>query len=385
MAARQHRLGFRIERAEQLALPAVPHAGSHGADVGNRQDDQQLQPLEALHDGAEVENGLEVVEIAHLRGLAHQQVIADEPGNRFRFRRREAQPRAEFERDALTGDRVVFLPALGDVVQEDRDIEKPPAGDRREDGAGERMVIAELAALDGREMAHGADQMLVHRIVVIHVELHHRHDAPEGGDEAAEHARLVHQAQHDVGVVARGQQFEEDGIGLGIIPDAADAHQGLPHQLERIGVDLGAMTPGCCKQPDHVDGILAEDIRRLRHHAPALQPEGREVAEVAGRSRQQPADHAAQPRRVLHLPGLQAGAENPRQVAHVLGDEEIVLHEALDVLQPAMRLVAQTFGNVRLAVEAQPVIAALGEEMQVAAHRPQEALAFLEDREFLAQ
>ena len=38
-----------------------------------------------------------------------------------------------------------------------------------------------------------------------------------------------------------------------------------------------------------------------------------------------------------------------------------------------------------LPVEAQAVIAALRQEMQMAAHRPQEVLAFLEDREFLAR
>ena len=106
---------------------------------------------------------------------------------------------------------------------------------------------------------------------------------------------------------------------------------------------------------------------------------------VPGCSWKQPADHAAEPRRILHLPGFEAGAENARQIAHILGHQEIVLHEALDVLQSAMRLVAEALGDVGLPVEAQPVIAALRQEMQVAAHRPQEALALLEDRQFLAR
>ena len=44
-----------------------------------------------------------------------------------------------------------------------------------------------------------------------------------------------------------------------------------------------------------------------------------------------------------------------------------------------MRLVAQAFGKLGLPVEAQPVIAAPGDEMQMAAHRPQEVLALLEE------
>ena len=88
--------------------------------------------------------------------------------------------------------------------------------------------------------------------------------------------------------------------------------------------------------------------------------------------------------RILHLPGLQAGAENAREIAHVLGDEEVVLHEAFDMLQAAMRLVAEPLGDLGLAVEAQPVVAALRQEVQVAAHRPEKVLALLEDRQLLA-
>ena len=56
-----------------------------------------------------------------------------------------------------------------------------------------------------------------------------------------------------------------------------------------------------------------------------------------------------------------------------------MLHEALDMAQAAMRLVAEAFGELGLAIEAQPVIGAPGDEMQMAAHRPQEILALLEE------
>jgi hypothetical protein len=44
-AAAEHRLGGAIELAHQLALPAVPDARAHGADVGDGQHQQQAQPL----------------------------------------------------------------------------------------------------------------------------------------------------------------------------------------------------------------------------------------------------------------------------------------------------------------------------------------------------
>ena len=64
-AAGQHRLGFVIERAQQLAFPAVPHARSHGANVAHGQDQQIAHPLQRLRglgkgvDGAPVRKGRE--------------------------------------------------------------------------------------------------------------------------------------------------------------------------------------------------------------------------------------------------------------------------------------------------------------------------------------
>ena len=65
------------------------------------------------------------------------------------------------------------------------------------------MVVLQLAALDRREQADRADRMLVDRIMVVHVELHLRDDAAEVGNEAAEHAGLVHPAQHQLGIGGR--------------------------------------------------------------------------------------------------------------------------------------------------------------------------------------
>ena len=70
--ARHHRLGLVVEPAQQLALPAVPDAGPDGADVGDRQHQQQLQPLRALHDVGEVADGLGIADVAAEGDLAHQ-------------------------------------------------------------------------------------------------------------------------------------------------------------------------------------------------------------------------------------------------------------------------------------------------------------------------
>jgi hypothetical protein len=75
--------------------------------------------------------------------------------------------------------------------------------------------------LDLAHHADGADQVLVHRVVVVHVELHHRDDLAEIRHEAAEHAGLVHAAQDALGFAVRGQDFEEQAVGLPVVAAAS--------------------------------------------------------------------------------------------------------------------------------------------------------------------
>ena len=118
--------------------------------------------------------------------------MLDQPGDGLGLRGVEAEARAELAGDAGAGDRVILRPALGDVVQEERDIEDDAVLDAGQDLARQRMLVGRLAALDLGEDADRADQVLVDRVVVVHVELHHRDDLAEVGHEAAEHAGLVH-------------------------------------------------------------------------------------------------------------------------------------------------------------------------------------------------
>ena len=93
--------------------------------------------------------------------------------------------------------------------------------------------------------------------------------------------------------------------------------------------------------------------------------------------------HAAQHRRRLGLLVLQLGAQDRGEIADVLGDQEIVLHEAFDILHAGMAGIAEPDRDLALHVERQPLFGAAGEEMQVAAHRPQEIGAAAEGAVFL--
>ena len=148
-------------------------------------------------------------------------MLLDQPGDQFGIGGAEAEPRAQPPRHLGAGDRMILGPALGDVVQQRGDVDhRAVLGlDLAHQVAGDgELVVA--AALDVLQVADAAQQMLVDRVVVIHVELHHRHDLAEGADEMTEHAGLVHAPQHDLRVVRR-QDLHEQPVGFGIFAQLA--------------------------------------------------------------------------------------------------------------------------------------------------------------------
>ena len=78
------------------------------------------------------------------------------------------------------------------------------------------------------------------------------------------------------------------------------------------------------------------------------------------------------------LIGFQNCAENPGQIPDIFGHQKVVLHEALDAAAAGMIGVTHTSPDLGLQVEAQPLLGAAGEVMNVAANRPQEFLGAIE-------
>ena len=352
-AAGQHRLGLVIQRAQQLRLPAVPDAGADAPDVRGGQDRQQLHLLDRLHHGREILDGLAVRQVARLRHHRHRQVLFDQPGDQLGVGGVEAEPRAQPPRHLGAGDRVVFRPALGDVMQQRGDVDDRAVlgADLAHQVAGDdELVIA--AALDLLQIADAAQQMLVHRVVVVHVELHHRHDLAEGADEMAEHAGLVHPPQHDLGVV-RGQDFHEQPVGFRILAQLnADQLQRARHAAHRVGVKGEIVLLGQPENPDQIDRVVLEDIRRRQVDAVVVDNKIVAVGHpTLFGAWPQARHHAAQHRRRLGLLVFQLGAQDRGEIADVLGDQEIVLHEAFDILHAGMRGISQPHGNIALHVE----------------------------------
>ena len=122
-----------------------------------------------------------------------------------------------------------------------------------------------VALLDLDEIADRAQQVLVHRVVVVHIELHHGDDPAELRDEAAEHAGLVHAPQRRFRVAVRGQKVQENAVGLGIVAQLlVDQTQRAAQQPDGVGVQEPARALGLGEEADEIDGIALEHVRDPR-------------------------------------------------------------------------------------------------------------------------
>ena len=103
---------------------------------------------------------------------------------------------------------------------------------------------------------------------------------------------------------------------------------------QRVGMEGQPVPLGEAEDADEVDRIAREDIRVGDVDAVVVDDEIVALAQHAPAARPQLGDHAVEHRHGLRLPALQRGAQDRGEVADVLGDQEVVLHEALDVAQP---------------------------------------------------
>ena len=86
-------------------------------------------------------------------------------------------------------------------------------------------------------------------------------DAAEIGDEATEHARLVHPPQRGLGRAARGQDFQEQPVGFRVGAQlGVDALQRLGDEPRRVGMDRQARSVGDPEEADEIDGIALERV-----------------------------------------------------------------------------------------------------------------------------
>ena len=103
------------------------------------------------------------------------------------------------------------------------------------------------------------------------------------------------------------------------------------------------------EQPDDVRGIALEDARAVNRDAPVFAGETGFLDRRGPTA--QPAHETVENGARLGVLFLQRRADDGGEIADILGDEEIVLHEALDVAHSVARDIAETGGDAALLIE----------------------------------
>ena len=281
--APEDRRGRGVEVAQQLALPAVPDPRPHGADIGHGQHQQQAQTFGRLHQPHEVGHGARVGDVALLGVVAHLQVMLHQPGDQIDARPGQAQPLAGRPGGPGAG---LFLaaghPALAGVVQQHGQEENVALLDLGHQGDGQRVVLGQTSGGDVGDDPHRPQGVLVHRVGVVHVELHLGDDASELRKIAAQHAGLGHQGQRPLRIAAAGQDVEEDLGRLGVAPHLGRDHGQRPGGGgEGVRVKIKVALVGDLEEPQQVQRIGLEDLGPVDAQTPALLVEAGHVQGLA--------------------------------------------------------------------------------------------------------
>ena len=366
IGARKRRVGLVIERAQELALPAVPDARPDRADVGGGHDQQQAQALGRLDHLGDVAHRLGIVGVALERGSAEQQMMAHQPRHGLHLLGAEAEPWPGPLDQARADLGMIAAAALAEVVEQHGDVQLGARQKIRHQAGGERQLVDRQAVLDLMQHVDRLDGVLVDRVDVVEAVLHLGDHAAELRQEPAEQAGLVHPAQRGRGILARGEHGHEQGVRRRVLAHVrVDPSQILGHRAQRLGVDVELPLLGQLEQAEHRQRLALEQIglgggdpATLDHHAVDPAPPEAE-----------PGETQARPAPVLLL---ERGAEDPGQRADLLGGQVVVLHEALDAARPLVVPVAQAPGDLGLEVEGEALLGPVAQIVEVAAHRPEE-------------
>src|SRR5579862_8971237 len=228
------------------------------------------------------------------------------------------------------------------------------------------MLVPQFATFDGSEKSDGTDQMLVHRIVVVHIELHQRNRMPECRYKSAEHARFVHSPECPLRGIAGGKNRKEQPVRFGVLPEVrCDEVQRTCNRSQCLGMDI---------EPFFIcELIYADQVARIASERALARIETTVLDEelVLRASRREKSGHqpgGLQPRLGVLL--FERGAENARDVANVLGDEKIGAHEVLDGVAHRFAREAHPARHLRLYIEGKALFGAAGKTMEAATHVP---------------
>ena len=248
-----------IQFPQQARLPGVPHRRTYRPDIGHGQQHQKAQPFGALDLADEIADGLGIVDIPFECCIAHQQMIAHQPGHGFGLGRVQTQQRPPFIGHFGPQYRMVAVAAFGHIMEKHRQIQNVSAVNLVDDRGGQRQGLGQGAIFDGMQHPHRLDGVLVHRIDVIHVVLHLGHHPAEFRNQPSQNPGFVHMAQRHFRVFGTGQHLHEQFHGFRLPPHLGiDQPQMTMHQIQGVGMNIQPIFQRRMEQTDHRQGIGLE-------------------------------------------------------------------------------------------------------------------------------
>ena len=205
--------------------------------------------------------------------------------------------------------------------------------------------------------------------MVVHVELHLCHDPTEIGHKAAEHARFAHPAQHRFGVAAAGQDIHEQLVGARVTAHCGINQPGIAMRLaHRFGVNVHAFAIGDMEKFDQPHRVFRKKPVTGAGDLVRDDGEGADLAPGAAPRRQLGKKAQLVSRPLV----VKLGEEHPGQRPDLARMQKEHLHEPFDraFARPVGKVHAQR--HFALQIEGQSVFGSPGDDMQVAAHRPEE-------------
>ena len=252
-------------------------------------------------------------------------------------------------------------------MQEEREIKHFARQDLGRDLARQRQILGQLAALDLRQDTDGAQRMLVHRIDMIHVVLGLPDDAAEFGNEAPQHAGLVHFTQRLLGRLHVAEERHEEMIGFFIGAQiAVDQLQALMHQAKGARVNVETAGLGLAEELDQPRRALVEGVLVGNRQATALGAQPVRCRRWSAR--------AAPPGGAFETVRLERGAQHPGQHADRFGDQKVMLHEAFHGEIAVAVAVTHAARDFRLQVEGEAILRPARRNMEMRPHLPQKSL-----------
>src|SRR5881296_1695735 len=119
-------------------------------------------------------------------------MVRDEELDELRVFGRKAMLAAETPGLEPVQLRVIASAALGDIVEDRRDVQQPMALEAGDETAAQRILVRKLEHREAAHVAHDGEDVLVHGVRVEQIVLHLADDATKRGQIPSQDAVLIH-------------------------------------------------------------------------------------------------------------------------------------------------------------------------------------------------